>query len=1367
MKKFFPLCLLLVVALVWMVSIAGSDERAPTLNSEQITQKAPAIEKEKAVVETDVQEARRSLPVYQSQKVSEPASTITREKLLESTGELTPTLMSLEPAKSAIPTIRGEKAARVARDDTDKIPFLTAGPGERASSERMKEIKADGVISPDERSEYEELLSLAVPRAEIPMPLSQVPESEPNDSCHMADPVACGDTVWCASLAAGQDDEDWYTFTLSSAMQVRIETHPTGGDCMISSMTDTYLELWEAPCDSMIASNDDIDYPTNAFSRIVMDLSAGTYAILTDSRWSSGSYHLSLLCCDETPSNADCANAANLGGVYPIVDTGTTYCSSLDCPGLLDWRGVWYTFDLPYAENDIDIEMCPTGVNLWSVGPLLMPDCACTTFTFCDAYNFPLCASTGYVGFEMSFNAYPGPATVYWPAFAVDADDFGIEFEFTIDVSETPQDSIWNCYEEPPQYILPPDKLSGGNIDREPNDACSTAVEALCEYAYCGDIDTTTDDDWYYVDLPRDTTYGIHVRVFANDTPGQYAQGDSLDPRVYMLRSDCETLVASNDDYFGTFPDAENYDSQLDPGYPNCFLPGERVYIRVDRASGPGGPYLLIINCVPCEMPTGACCVQGECVATNFEYECEGLGGYWYAYETCPDFECPPDCDPAIYSNGEPDPWPGTYASQCITDFSMAAGVADDFVLPGTDPVDVGMVIAWFGHWNGPVMGPMDYSGLNITIYSNDVITLPYPAPGGKPTDGDPACTQMELIPGGIVYTAQLLPAEFSYLEDGPGSWRLMIPVNVTLTGGETYWLSVEPYMPFGTAGQSGWNNSELPDTTGNSARQIFEYLGTLVWTPLGVDMAFCMLPAPVWSCVDEPPLFLPPDNKRPGGNIDIEPNDACSTAVEALCENAYCGDIDTTTDDDWYYIDLPQDTTYGVHVRVFANDTPGQYAYGDSLDSRVLLFRSDCNNLTLVASNDDYFGTFPDAENYDSQLDPGYPNCFLPGERVYIRVDRASGPGGPYLLIINCVPCEMPTGACCIQGECIATNFEYECEGLGGYWYAYETCPDFECPPDCSPAIYSNGESDPWPAHYASQCITDFSWAAGTADDFVLPGTDPVDVGMVIAWFGHWNGPVMGPMDYSGLDVTIYSNDVITLPYPAPGGKPTDRDPDCTQMELIPGGIVYTTSLLPGEFSYVEDGPGSWRLMIPVNVTLTGGETYWLSMLPHMPFGTAGQSGWNNSELPDTTGNSARQIFEYVGTLVWTPLGVDMAFCMLELTGCDYVVGDVNGSGDYNGLDITYGVNYFKGGADPRCPLGSCPIPPCDAFFYCGDVNGSCNYNGLDITYGVNYFKGGAAPIPCPDCPPIGGPASDTGKPETPSVIKTKAVIQKGPSSE
>lgn len=83
---------------------------------------------------------------------------------------------------------------------------------------------------------------------------------------------------------------------------------------------------------------------------------------------------------------------------------------------------------------------------------------------------------------------------------------------------------------------------------------------------------------------------------------------------------------------------------------------------------------------------------------------------------------------------------------------------------------------------------------------------------------------------------------------------------------------------------------------------------------------------------------------------------------------------------------------------------------------------------------------------------------------------------------------------------------------------------------------------------------------------------------------------------------------------------------------------------------------------------------------------------------------------------------------------GCDYIVGDVNNSASYNGLDITFGVAFFKGGSVPICDY--CPL--CPDWNYCGDVNGSCTYNGLDITYGVAYFKGGATPLACDDCPPI-----------------------------
>jgi hypothetical protein len=85
--------------------------------------------------------------------------------------------------------------------------------------------------------------------------------------------------------------------------------------------------------------------------------------------------------------------------------------------------------------------------------------------------------------------------------------------------------------------------------------------------------------------------------------------------------------------------------------------------------------------------------------------------------------------------------------------------------------------------------------------------------------------------------------------------------------------------------------------------------------------------------------------------------------------------------------------------------------------------------------------------------------------------------------------------------------------------------------------------------------------------------------------------------------------------------------------------------------------------------------------------------------------------------------------------SGCDYGIGDVNGSGGLNGLDVTYSVAFFKGGPPPtiECNCGTHGV-----IFVQGDVNATCAFNGLDVTYLVTYFKGGAAPMPCPDCPPI-----------------------------
>ena len=111
------------------------------------------------------------------------------------------------------------------------------------------------------------------------------------------------------------------------------------------------------------------------------------------------------------------------------------------------------------------------------------------------------------------------------------------EFCATVEVKQPD----WNCTDNPP-----PGKTAGG-YEIESNDNCATANFAACETAYCGDIAPDhTDVDWWVITLPTDTCYCLHVRVLADDTPGQYAFGLGLNPNLTVYASDCVTQLFYN-----------------------------------------------------------------------------------------------------------------------------------------------------------------------------------------------------------------------------------------------------------------------------------------------------------------------------------------------------------------------------------------------------------------------------------------------------------------------------------------------------------------------------------------------------------------------------------------------------------------------------------------------------------------------------------------------------------------------------------------------------------------------------------------------------------------------------------------------------
>jgi hypothetical protein len=78
-----------------------------------------------------------------------------------------------------------------------------------------------------------------------------------------------------------------------------------------------------------------------------------------------------------------------------------------------------------------------------------------------------------------------------------------------------------------------------------------------------------------------------------------------------------------------------------------------------------------------------------------------------------------------------------------------------------------------------------------------------------------------------------------------------------------------------------------------------------------------------------------------------------------------------------------------------------------------------------------------------------------------------------------------------------------------------------------------------------------------------------------------------------------------------------------------------------------------------------------------------------------------------------------DTAIVDLALQAYDFLSGDANCDNHVNGIDVTFMVNYFKGGQAPCDPLLR------------GDANGNCLVNGIDVVYMVSYLKGlGPAPV-------------------------------------
>ena len=283
--------------------------------------------------------------------------------------------------------------------------------------------------------------------------------------------------------------------------------------------------------------------------------------------------------CLPAPPNDDCEDAELIANVPVCPDvqlvTGTTIGATNDCPGVFDWPGVWYKFELPYAYNNLYVDFCPTNnSNVGTRSIALLNSCDnCAGWIPASNYGWVVCTS-GYYDLQENWRRLPA-GWYFLPVLAWDYNGLSMDFAFNI------------CVEEAP----PPG----------PGDVCATAIVVpslpytttgySCDFS--NDYDETcpysggTAPDLVYSYSPA-TDQAIDIDLC----------NSSYDTKVFVYEDVCPTspYYGCNDDLCG------------DDGWKSAILglnvyAGHTYYIVVDGYGSSCGNYdLLIREAVPCDV---------------------------------------------------------------------------------------------------------------------------------------------------------------------------------------------------------------------------------------------------------------------------------------------------------------------------------------------------------------------------------------------------------------------------------------------------------------------------------------------------------------------------------------------------------------------------------------------------------------------------------------------------------------------------------------------------------------------------------------------------------------------------------------------
>lgn len=160
-----------------------------------------------------------------------------------------------------------------------------------------------------------------------------------------------------------------------------------------------------------------------------------------------------------------------------------------------------------------------------------------------------------------------------------------------------------------------------------------------------------------------------------------------------------------------------------------------------------------------------------------------------------------------------------------------------------------------------------------------------------------------------------------------------------------------------------------------------------------------------------------------------------------------------------------------------------------------------------------------------------------------------------------------------------------------------------------------------------ASQYFDDMypDYDSGVADDVEF--ATETTVNKIRWWGGYWNGTAGDPID-SPVEIYLYNDD-------GTGNAPTL--PQHTSA-------IESWTIAPGEYTEVADGDNYMvEYVFPSWVVFDADTKYWIEIRKAFPFEPLGQYGWIQAE--PVTLSSCVQGFDGLGTVWWTPQGVDAAF--------------------------------------------------------------------------------------------------------------------------